>query len=232
MMTGTGSRDESQGQQNVQQFQQQSQIPSKEQLDNYITQSGVNYIIKEMVTKLCLNQPRNPVPFMIEFLQDYYTEQERKRSISSLPLEKPSNNPHNGRRGAISCETVPKTEGVYLPPALPKDEETRKRLETALKKTVMFTQMSEEEQSRMFDAMVEVYHRAGDIIFRQGDEGDKFYVIDSGECDVMVTNEDGSYSHVLTSYPLECFGELALIYGSPRAATLKVEKKSLKLNLS
>jgi len=50
-----------------------------------------------------------------------------------------------------------------------------------------------------------------------GDEGDNFYVIDSGEVDVYVNNEKCT-----TIKQTGSFGELALIYGMPRAATVKV----------
>ncbi|MEQ2174717.1 cAMP-dependent protein kinase type I-beta regulatory subunit [Goodea atripinnis] len=77
--------------------------------------------------------------------------------------------------------------------------------------------------SDIFDAMFPVTHIAGETVIQQGDEGDNFYVIDQGEVDVyvngeLVTNigEGGS------------FGELALIYGTPRAATVKA-KTDLKL---
>jgi len=56
-----------------------------------------------------------------------------------------------------------------------------------------------------------------------GDEGDNFYVIDSGEVDVFVNNQN-----VLTIPCGGSFGELALIYGTPRAATVKVGFFSFK----
>jgi len=87
----------------------------------------------------------------------------------------------------------------------------------------MFSHLDEEERKQIFEAMYEVKYKVNDVIFRQGDEGDKFYVIESGECDFEVTTEDGTSSHVLTSYSSDSFGELALIYGSPRAATVKAK---------
>lgn len=58
---------------------------------------------------------------------------------------------------------------------------------------------------------------AGDVIMKQGDEGDNFYVIDSGEVDIYVND-----NHVGCVGEGGSFGELALIYGTPRAATIKV----------
>ena len=57
----------------------------------------------------------------------------------------------------------------------------------------------------------------------RGDDGDNFYVIDQGEVDVYVNND-----HVTTIGEGGSFGELALIYGIPRAATVKA-KNDVKL---
>uniref|UniRef100_A0A915L463 Cyclic nucleotide-binding domain-containing protein n=1 Tax=Romanomermis culicivorax TaxID=13658 RepID=A0A915L463_ROMCU len=55
------------------------------------------------------------------------------------------------------------------------------------------------------------------------DEGDNFYVIDGGDVDVYVNNEK-----VVTITQGGSFGELALIYGTPRAATV-IAKTDVKL---
>lgn len=54
-----------------------------------------------------------------------------------------------------------------------------------------------------------------------GEDGDKFYVVEQGECDVFST-KSGVSQHVAALIAGSAFGELALIYGSPRTATVKV----------
>jgi len=58
----------------------------------------------------------------------------------------------------------------------------------------------------------------------QGEEGDNFYVIDKGEVDVFVNNE-----YVLSIKEGGSFGELALIYGTPRAATVVAKSDMVTL---
>lgn len=59
--------------------------------------------------------------------------------------------------------------------------------------------------------------------FVSGDEGDNFYVIDQGEVEIFVNGE-----LVTTIGEGGSFGELALIYGTPRAATVRA-KTDVKL---
>ena len=42
----------------------------------------------------------------------------------------------------------------------------------------------EDQRSHIFDAMAEHNFQRGDVIIKQGDPGDYFYVIDSGEVEV------------------------------------------------
>ncbi|XP_013792283.1 cAMP-dependent protein kinase type I-beta regulatory subunit-like, partial [Limulus polyphemus] len=75
----------------------------------------------------------------------------------------------------------------------------------------------------IFDAMFPVVHSAGEKVIQQGDEGDNFYVIDQGEVEVFVND------HLVTTIGEGgSFGELALIYGTPRAATV-IAKTDVKL---
>ena len=60
--------------------------------------------------------------------------------------------------------------------------------------------------------------KLGDVVFAEGDKGDKMYVIRSGEVEIL---RDG---HVVeTLAPGGIFGEMALIDGSPRAATARAK---------
>ncbi|KER28915.1 hypothetical protein T265_04373 [Opisthorchis viverrini] len=83
--------------------------------------------------------------------------------------------------------------------------------------------LTRNEDTDIFDAMFPVHRNPGDVIIQQGDEGDNFYIVDQGEVDIFVNNEYSS-----TVGEGGSFGELALIYGTPRAATVKA-KTEVKL---
>uniref|UniRef100_A0A8C6JAM6 cAMP-dependent protein kinase type I-alpha regulatory subunit n=1 Tax=Melopsittacus undulatus TaxID=13146 RepID=A0A8C6JAM6_MELUD len=78
-------------------------------------------------------------------------------------------------------------------------------------------------KSDIFDAMFPVTYIAEETVIQQGDEGGNFYVVDRGEMDVYVNSEWATSVSEGGS-----FGELALIYGTPRAATVKA-KTNVKL---
>ncbi|XP_061086237.1 cAMP-dependent protein kinase type I-beta regulatory subunit, partial [Conger conger] len=106
---------------------------------------------------------------------------------------------------------------------IPKDYKTMTALAKAISKNVLFAHLDDNERSDIFDAMFPVTHIAGETVIQQGDEGDNFYVIDQGEVDVYVNGE-----WVTSIGEGGSFGELALIYGTPRAATVKA-KTDMKL---
>ena len=67
----------------------------------------------------------------------------------------------------------------------------------------------------------------GEIIMEQGAEGDNLYVIESGLCEVLIQGKG-----VVHRYDNEgSFGELALMYNAPRAATVQGPRRPPCLHL-
>lgn len=74
-----------------------------------------------------------------------------------------------------------------------------------------------ELQALLIDALQPLTVPAGAVIIQQGaTNGDTFYVVQSGACDVLVNDV-----RVATRGPGTAFGELALLYACPRAATVR-----------
>ncbi|XP_025112177.1 cAMP-dependent protein kinase regulatory subunit isoform X3 [Pomacea canaliculata] len=149
---------------------------------------------------------------------------EKEDDMSTTPPNFPPAKMTRMRRGAVSAEVYKEEDAAqYVKKVVPKDYKTMAALSKAIAKNVLFSHLDDNERSDIFDAMFPVHRHAGEVIIQQGDEGDNFYVIDQGEVDVYVNGE-----HVTTIGEGGSFGELALIYGTPRAATVKA-KNDVKL---
>jgi len=76
-------------------------------------------------------------------------------------------------------------------------------------------------------AMSEERMKAGDEIVRQGEAGDRFYVIDSGSAEVLVDSRPAALLG-----PGGYFGEIALLRDVPRTATVRAREDGLLLTLT
>eukprot|EP00003_Mantamonas_plastica_P032448 TRINITY_DN880_c1_g2_i5.p1 TRINITY_DN880_c1_g2~~TRINITY_DN880_c1_g2_i5.p1 ORF type:complete len:338 (+),score=120.94 TRINITY_DN880_c1_g2_i5:434-1447(+) len=92
-----------------------------------------------------------------------------------------------------------------------------------MKQNILFSGCDQDELQYIMDTMFEKNLTAGEVVIEQGAEGDNFYVVDQGVCDIYVRgpNEtEGHGTHVFTAEAGASFGELALMYNCPRAATV------------
>lgn len=65
-------------------------------------------------------------------------------------------------------------------------------------------------------------YKPGDIIMKQGDIGDRFYILEEGNCAAFVASPRGTEKQVMAySKQGDSFGELALLQDEPRKATIR-----------
>ena len=120
------------------------------------------------------------------------------------------------RRTSISAEAMdPEAAMEQLEVGPPKSAEEIARISAACKSNLLFRFLSEEQLQLAYSAMERMEVPSGYTIITQGDEGDYFYVVDEGEFAVFV---DGVQVVVIEAGG--SFGELALMYTAPRAATV------------
>jgi CRP-like cAMP-binding protein len=99
-------------------------------------------------------------------------------------------------------------------PSFPKSADAVKFIDDSLADNFIFASLTKEERRLLIDAMKADTAPAGTIIINQGEVGDYFYVVEDGSISFAV---DGN--HVGACARGASFGELALLYNCPRAAT-------------
>jgi cGMP-dependent protein kinase len=122
---------------------------------------------------------------------------------------------------------------TYVKKTIPKSDQVRNLIYHSIKRNMLFRTCSEEELQDIIDAFDTAHFKADSVVIQQGDAGDTFYVVEEGQLDIMVSiadvNKDTGASstrecQVGAPYlPGSSFGELALMYGSPRAATIRAK---------
>jgi CRP-like cAMP-binding protein len=91
-----------------------------------------------------------------------------------------------------------------------------------LKKVPLFSGLDNRELEQLAGSMRERRVAAGDVVLEQGAGGAGFFIVDEGEADVTV---DGKA--VGTIGPGDYFGEIALLTGSDRTATVTAKTDML-----
>jgi putative ABC transport system ATP-binding protein len=95
-----------------------------------------------------------------------------------------------------------------------------------IQKLPAFQRLTPATLAAVADKMWAEQHLAGDEVIRQGEVGDRLYLIRHGEVEVLVDEGSGPKC-VAVLTPGMCFGEMALMTGTPRSATVRTTKNSM-----
>lgn len=121
------------------------------------------------------------------------------------------------RRTSVSAEALNPDKfksDSWKPPTNDLTASQKSELQKTLTSNFLFKQLDENLKKTVIDVLTRKQFKKNDEIIKQGDEGDFFYIIENGTVDFYVNG-----TKVNSSGEGSSFGELALMYNSPRAAT-------------
>jgi len=195
---------------------------------------GFKELLQEFSIAVLRGNPDNVVDFAVEYFTELRNSRESangedvsksadEEEDSDEPIAEPPPPRRGPRRVAVAGESFdPEKEDdadAEPIPTYPKTEEQRERLAAAVNHILLFRCLDEDQLRNVIDAMFERNVQPGDTIINQGEDGDNFYVIESGVYDIFVLI-DGVNTKVGEYDNKGSFGELALMYNAPRAATI------------
>ena len=103
---------------------------------------------------------------------------------------------------------------------------TRERLITFLLETPMFEDLDPSEIMELIHIVEEEPYQSGDFIFSEGDAGDAWFVLYGGAVEVLKRGETGE-KKITELGPKSCFGEISILDGLPRSATIRATENSV-----
>ena len=124
------------------------------------------------------------------------------------------------RRHSVAAEKYNPEEDTSDEPLVsnPKSDDERDFLRRTMSQIFIFRSLESQQVEQVIDAMFCRHVETGDMVIEQGDDGDNFYVIESGTYDISVNKQ-----RVASYEEKGSFGELALMYNQPRAATVQAK---------
>ncbi|KAG0744219.1 hypothetical protein G6F62_008110 [Rhizopus arrhizus] len=151
---------------------------------------------------------------------EFEDEEHDDFSTDLLPSITPTNY-NRGRRTSVSAESMAPTQD-FIKVVIPKSQSQAERIRVSVSSNFLFRNLDEEQYQDVVNAMSEKQVESGTVVIEQGAVGDYFYVVESGTLDCFISG------HKVTSYEAGgSFGELALMYNAPRAATITATSHSV-----
>jgi len=247
-----------------------------EEKKKYIVDT-LNPVLEEMVAECIHRMPNDPVPFMLEWLEqkkvneedrqlspeerqkldkenqalkeevmkvksqmqeaaklaaddDQEEEEEEDDDADDEPPPGFDNFQSKGARQSVSAEAYGEwnAKKAFVAPLIPKSDEQKDRLKSVLSESFLFASLEENDFGIIIGAMKEVTVKKGERVIQQGDNGDFLFVIESGEFNIVIkSKESGEEKVVKTCAAGDVFGELALLYNAPRAASVESKGDSV-----
>jgi len=221
------------------------------ELKEYLASKQLGDVMNDIVLQLLKSKPENPVLFMVEYLCSAYpalctsvtlskspsktaiveteagSDEDNDDDVADEPVKQVKN---KGRKTGVSAESMDPEkmkEDMKNITCIPKSEEVHANLLKVVGKSALLRTLDDEQKEMIINAFSgPVSKAAGEDIIVQGDIGEVFYLLEEGLVDVHISKGGNPPIKVHTYKPGDAFGELAIMYNAPRAATCRAQVDS------
>ncbi|XP_014250546.1 cAMP-dependent protein kinase type II regulatory subunit [Cimex lectularius] len=189
-------------------------------------------ILLEFTVNFLLEQPTDVIEFAIQHFNQLKIKRDQSTALKPTSQDESASTDDeddlppkkfNSRRKSVFAEAYDPEDDDddgAAPQIYPKSDEQRQRLAENVRNILLFRSLDQEQMNEVLDAMFEKTVKKDDVVIKQGDDGDNFYVIESGTYQAFVKGEGNQDKLIHTYNNSGSFGELALLYNMPRAATI------------
>ncbi|KAK1169001.1 cAMP-dependent protein kinase type II-beta regulatory subunit-like isoform X1 [Acipenser oxyrinchus oxyrinchus] len=202
--------------------------------------AGLTELLQSFTVEVLRNQPGDLVEFALQYFTKLKESQSKEAAVGyeqnsafrhgkgvnfvEEPMQTDSENGEDEEDdeefiAPVINRFTRRASGMFQIIIYPKADEQRIRLQETCKDILLFKNLDSEQMSQVLDAMFERLVSPGEHVIDQDDDGDNFYVIERGTYDISV-KVDGIDCCIGTYNNHGSFGELALMYNTPRAATI------------
>lgn len=131
-------------------------------------------------------------------------------------------------RVSVSAEVFGKyhIKEAFKAQVIEKSHIVQDKIREKLTAAFMFMSLDDKDLQTVIDAMDEKHVKNKETVISEGEPGDVLYIVENGSysCSKVI---EGKETHLKNYGPGDVFGELALLYNAPRAATIEASSDGL-----
>jgi cAMP-dependent protein kinase regulator len=213
------------------------------ELKEYLETHKVHELFTRIVEELLKTRPSNPLQAIADYLQsefgvhavggkqdsprhaevieDYHEsegEDDDDEEVAELPKAHAAVSADKSRRTSVSAGVINLASAQkHTAPVFSKTPVERERIMRCITASALFKECDGEALATICNAFEKCSYQKGAVIIKQGDlVAEHFFLLDDGKAEALIGEA------VVKKYaPGDSFGELALLYNKPRAATVR-----------